>query len=454
MSHTIKLKKGFDINLAGKAENKISNAPKPETFAIKPTDFPAITRPKLLVEEGDTVKAGTPLIYDKMAPDILYCSPVSGEVAEIKRGEKRKLLELRVLADKENEFEDFGKHSKSDIKSLEADKAKELMLKSGVWPNIIQRPYGIVANPEDAPKAIFISAFDTHPLAPDYNFIYKEEEEAFATGLEIIKKFTEGKVHVNISEDKEMLKMFSQAEGVQINKFSGKHPSGNVGVQIHHIDPINKGDIAWTVKPYGVIQIGKLFLTGKYDASKKVALTGSEVKDPQYYQTYVGASIKNIIKDNISGDHVRYISGNPLTGERIEADGYLGYYDEQITVVPEGDFEELLGWIKPTTSKLSFHRAIGLLSFLNKKKEYVLNTNTNGEERAFVMTGEFEKVLPMDILPNYLFKAIMAEDYDEMEALGIFELIEEDVALCEFIDVSKHELQAILRKGINLMING
>jgi Na+-transporting NADH:ubiquinone oxidoreductase subunit A len=248
--------------------------------------------------------------------------------------------------------------------------------------------------------------------------------------------------------------MFSQAEGVQINKFSGKHPSGNVGVQIHHIDPINKGDIAWTVKPYGVIQIGKLFLTGKYDASKKVALTGSEVSEPQYYQTFVGASIKNIIKDNISGDHVRYISGNPLTGERIYADGYLGYYDEQITVVPEGDFEELLGWLKPTTSKLSFHRAIGLLSFLNKKKEYVLNTNTHGEERSFVLTGEFEKVLPMDVLPNYLFKAIMAEDYDEMEALGIFELIEEDVALCEFIDVSKHELQSLLRKGITLMING
>ncbi|MBK6266930.1 Na(+)-translocating NADH-quinone reductase subunit A [Marivirga sp. S37H4] len=454
MSQTIKLKKGFDINLAGKAAKVVSDAPKPETFAIKPTDFPSITRPKLLVEQGDKVKAGTPLLYDKMADNILYCSPVSGEIAEINRGDKRKLLEIRILADTENQYETFEKFSSSDLKGLSKEDAINQMLKSGVWANIIQRPYGIVANPEDKPKAIFISAFDTHPLSPDYNFIYKDQDEAFQTGLNILKKLTTGKVHLNISADNEVARMFSQAEGVQINQFSGKHPAGNVGVQIHHLDPINKSDVAWTVKPYGVIQIGKLFLEGKYDASKIVALTGSEVKEPKYYKTFTGASIKNIIKDNIKEGHVRYITGNPLTGEKISDTGYLGFYDEQITVVPEGDFEELLGWIKPTTSKLSFYRAIGLLSFLNKKKEYVLNTNTNGEERAFVLTGRFEEVLPMDILPMYLFKAIMAEDFDEMEALGIFELVEEDVALCEFIDTSKHELQMILRKGINLMING
>ncbi len=454
MSQTIKLKKGFEINLAGKAAAQASDAPKPETFAIKPTDFPSITRPKLMVEEGDEVKAGTPLLYDKMAENILYCSPVSGEIVEIKRGEKRKLLEIRILADKENQFISFKKFSSSDLKGINKEDVIDQLLKGGVWPNIIQRPYGIVANPKDEPKAIFISAFDTHPLAPDYSFIYKGQEEAFQAGLSVIKKLTSGTVHLNISADEEVSKMFSAAEGVQINKFSGKHPAGNVGVQIHHLDPINKGEIAWTIKPYGVIQIGKLFLEGKYDASKVVALTGSEVEKPQYYKTSTGASIVNIVKDNIKSDNVRYISGNPLTGERISADGYLGFYDEQITVVPEGNFEELLGWLKPTASKLSFHRAIGLLSFFNKNKEYVLDTNTNGEERAFVMTGAFEEVLPMDILPTYLFKAIMAEDFDEMEALGIFELVEEDVALCEFIDVSKHELQILLRKGINLMING
>ena len=290
--------------------------------------------------------------------------------------------------------------------------------------------------------------------APDYNVSLKGDDEAFKAGLAVLKRLTEGKVHLNISADEETPDMFAKAEGVEINKFSGKHPAGNVGVQIHHLDPINKGEVAWTVKPYGVAQIGKLFLTGKYDASKIIALTGSEVKNPQYYKTIAGCSIKNMIQDNIASDHVRYISGNVLTGERIDEDGYVGFYDAQVTVVPEGDFEELLGWIKPTTEKLSFHRAIGLLSFMNKNKEYVLNTNTNGEERAFVMTGEFEKVLPMDVLPTYLFKAIMAEDFDEMEALGIFEVIEEDIALCEFIDVSKHDLQSLLRKGINLMING
>ncbi|MFQ3213003.1 MAG: Na+-transporting NADH:ubiquinone oxidoreductase subunit A [Marivirga sp.] len=454
MSQTIKLKKGFDINLAGKAEKTISDAKNPETFAIKPTDFPSITRPKLLVEEGDKVKAGTPVLYDKMSGTILHCSPVSGEVVEIKRGDKRKLLEIKILADSEITYEEHKSFSVSDLKGLNKDDAVAQMLKGGVWPHLIQRPYGIIANPEDKPKAIFISAFDTNPLSSDYNVSLKGQDEAFSAGLAVLQKLTEGKIHLNISTDEDTPAMFSKAEGVQINKFSGKHPAGNVGVQIHHIDPINKGEVAWTVNPYGVAQIGTLFLTGKFDATKLVAVTGSEVKKPQYFKTMSGASIKNMIKDNVSSDHVRYISGNVLTGERIDADGYIGFYDAQITVVPEGDFEEMLGWLKPTTSKLSFHRAIGLLSFMNKNKEYTLNTNTNGEERAFVMTGEFEKVLPMDILPTHLFKAILAEDFDEMEALGIFELIEEDVAICEFIDVSKHELQAILRTGINLMING
>jgi len=454
MSQTIKLKKGFDLNLAGKAQNNVVDAGNPETFAIKPTDFPSITRPKLHVEEGDKVKAGTPLLYDKMAESVQYCAPVSGEVVEIKRGAKRKLLEIRILADKEIEFETFDTYSASDIANLKREDVVAQMQKGGVWPNLIQRPYGIVANAEETPDAIFISGFDSHPLAPDYNITLKGQDEAFKAGLEIIKKLTEGKVHLSISADQENPDMLTKAEGIELHKISGEHPAGNVGVQIHHINPINKGDLYWTINPYGIIQIGKLFLNGKYDASKVIALTGSEVKTPQYYKVLAGTAIKNLIKDNIATEHVRYISGNVLTGERIEADGYLSFYDNQITVVPEGDFEELLGWIKPTTKKLSFHRAIGLLSFMNRGKEYVLNTNTNGEERAFVMTGEFEKVLPMDVLPTYLFKAIMAEDFDEMEALGIFELVEEDVALCEFIDVSKHDLQGILRKGINLMING
>ncbi len=452
MSQTIKLKKGFTINLAGKAEKKIADCPQPDTFAIKPTDFPAISRPKLLVSEGDNVKSGTPIFYDKVHPDTMYVAPVSGEVATVVRGEKRKILEIRVLADKEIKSEGFKSYTVSDIAKVSREEMQNNMLKSGVWPNIVQRPFGIVADPEDTPKSIFISAFDMHPLAPDYDFIFAGQEQNFQAGLDILSKFTSGQIHVNINNDAEVSPIFSHVRDVEINKFSGKHPVGNVGVQIHHIDPVSKGDIVWTVNPFGVIQIGKLFLLGKYDASKIIALTGSEVTNPQYYKTYGGASINKMIDGNMKSDHVRFISGNVLTGERIAPDGYMGFYDNQVTVIPEGDYYEFIGWMKPRTKKLSYHRAIGLLSFLNSsKKEYVLDSNTRGEPRALVQTGVFEDVTPMDILPTYLIKAIMAEDYDEMESLGLLEVVEEDLALCEFVDVSKHYIQAIVRTGIDLL---
>jgi len=458
MSKTIKLKKGFDINLAGKAQKVYSEAPQPETLAIKPTDFIGMSRPKVLVKEGDAVKAGTPILFDKMAEKVMYCSPVSGEIATVVRGAKRKLLEVRILADKQNTFEEFKKYSVSEVGSLSKEQAKEQMLKAGVWPNILQRPYAIVANPEDTPKSIFISSFDTAPLAPDYDFIFKGEEKYMQAGVDILKKFTDGPVHVQLNGNGEVSPIFSHLKNVTLNTVSGPHPAGNVGVQIHHIDPINKGDIVWTVNPYGVIQIGKLFLEGKYDASKTVAIAGSSVKKPAYYKTFTGACVDKVLANNLNEDHVRVISGNVLTGEKIAPDGYMGFYDLVLTVIPEGDrprFFATEGWFAPTSKRLSFHRALGLLSFLNgKSKEYVLDTSTNGEERAFVMTGAFEKVLPMDILPTYLLKAIMAEDYDEMEALGIYEVAEEDLALCEFIDVSKHDIQALVRKGLDLMREG
>ena len=453
MSKNIKLKRGFKINLKGKAQKSLSQDIIPDTYALKPTDFAGIKRGKVMVAVGDNVKAGTPVFYDKTMDVVLYPSPVSGEVVEVRRGLKRKLLEIVILADKEMEYEDFGNVSPSDLNNLGRDEAKEKMLKGGVWPNIIQRPYGIVADPEYTPKAIFISGFDSHPLAPDYAFIYKGEERYFQTGIEVLEKFTDGIVHLSQNAQGEVPSVFSQVQGVQVNKFSGPHPAGNVGVQIHHVDPINKGDIVWTVSPYGVIQIGKLFVEGRCDSSKIVALTGSEVTNPQYYKTYGGAGIKKFVHGTLSSNHFRIISGNVLTGEKVETDSHMGYYANRITVVPEGDHYEMFGWILPGKNKLSFHRALGLLSFLNRKKEYVLHTNTYGEPRAFVATGAFEKVTPMDILPTYLLKAILAEDYDDMEALGIYEVIEEDLALCEFIDVSKHDVQAIVREGIDLMIN-
>ena len=453
MSHTIKLKKGFNINLIGKAQRKTGECDQPETFALKPSDFPGIERPKVIVNEGDTVKAGTPLMFCKMMERVKYCSPVSGEVVEIKRGDKRKLLEIKVLADKDIKFESFKKTAAGSLTSLSKEQVIEQMLEGGVWPHVIQRPYGVVANPDDAPKSIFISTFDTHPLAPDVSYLLQGELEYFQAGVDILGKLTTGKVNIGINGESTD-KFFSSIKNAEINTISGKHPAGNVGVHIHHIDPIGKSDLVWTVSPSGVVQIGKLFVEGKYDASKLVALVGEEVDQPQYFRTYTGACVNKLVEKFVKKGDVRIISGNVLTGEKIGSTGYMGFYHNQITAIQEGHYSEFLGWTSLTAKKLSVHRAFGLFSFLNgKNKEYSVDTNTNGEKRAFVQTGAFEKVMPMDMLPTYLFKAIMAEDYDDMEALGIYEVIEEDVALCEFVDVSKHNLQAILREGLMLMKN-
>lgn len=452
MGKFIRLKKGFDINLAGKAALRIAPTDQPETVAIKPSDFQGIYMPKMLVAEGDTVKAGSPLFHDKKNEKIVFTSPVSGEVVEIKRGEKRKLLEVKILADKTIEYQSFQKYSVSEIINLGRDNVQEQLLSSGVWLNLVQRPFGLVADPAEKPKSIFISGFDSHPLAPDYNFLYKGQDQFFQVGVDILKKFTVGPVHLNVHSAREISTVFSQVKGVELNKFSGPHPSGCVGIQIHHIDPIGKSDAVWTISPYGVIQIGKLFLNGVYDASKIIALAGSEIKDPQYYKTYTGGSVKKMLHNNLKQDHVRVISGNVLTGTGIGKEDHVGFYDQLVTVIPEGDHHEFLGWITPSAKKLSFSRAWGLLSFLNYKKEFVLDTNTKGEPRAFVQTGVFEKVTPIDVFPTHLLKAIIAEDYDDMEALGIYEVIEEDLALCEFVDVSKHDVQSILREGIDLML--
>ncbi|MCE2936227.1 MAG: Na(+)-translocating NADH-quinone reductase subunit A [Cyclobacteriaceae bacterium] len=454
MGKNIRLSKGFDINLAGKAAPKIADVELAETFVVKPTDFHGLYMPKPVVTEGDTVKAGTPLFHAKNHEDIQFTSPVSGEVVEVKRGEKRKLLEIKILADRQVEHVNFKKYSLSEMASLPVAEIKEQMLKSGVWANLVHRPFGIVAEPTVVPKSIHISGFDTAPLAPDYSFLFRAQDQFFQAGVDVLKKLTSGAVHVNIHTQSDLSTVFSQVKGAEVNKFTGKHPAGCVGVQIHHVDPINKGDVVWTISPLGVIQVGKLFLQGIYDASRLVAVTGSEVKNPQYYRTYTGASVKKFLSNNLKQENVRVISGNVLTGASIGKDGHLGFFDNQLTVIPEGDYHEFLGWITPSNkSKLSFHRAFGLLSFLTPSKEYVLDSNTHGEERAFVQTGVFEQVLPMDVLPTQLLKSILAEDIDEMEALGIYEVIEEDLALCEFVDVSKHNVQEILRDGIELVRN-
>ncbi|MEJ7827730.1 MAG: Na(+)-translocating NADH-quinone reductase subunit A [Segetibacter sp.] len=446
MSNYIKLKRGLNIKLAGEADKTISTLPLPETVAIKPHNFIGVT-PKLLVKQGDEVQAGTPLFYDKGNEAVKFCSPVSGEVIEIIRGEKRKLLEVRILADKETTYVDFDRVNPAN---LTRDAIIQAILNSGVWPFIRQRPFGIIANPREKPKSVFISAFDTNPLAPDNDFIIEQDGEDFETGLDALQKLTDGKVHLNIHADKTALKVFTGAKGVQINTFSGPHPAGNVGVQIHHIDAVNKGEVVWCVYPQDVVVIGRLFNKGRFNASRVIALTGSHVEKPKYYTTIIGGSIKNIIADGgLKNGKNRIISGNVLTGKQISGDGYLDFYDTQITVIPEGDEPEFMGWLMPGLSKFSISRSF--FSWLTPNKKYDLNTNLHGEERPFVVTGEYEKVFPMDIYPVQLLKSILVEDIELMEKLGIYEVVEEDFALCEFICTSKIESQDIIQRGLELV---
>jgi len=446
MSKVIKLKKGLDIQIKGQPANILEHISRPETFAIKPADFQGLV-PKLTVAVGDKVKAGTPLFFDKYHPEVQYVSPVRGEVTAINRGERRRILEVVVKAERENLSEDF---LKADPQNLSIDVIKAELLKSGIWPAIKSRPFGIVAHPTDRPKAIFISCFDSSPLAPDYDFVFKDDANAWQAGINALSKLTTGKINLGLSAKKENL-IFSQTKGVEFTSFNGSHPAGNVGIQIHAVSPLNKGDIVWTIQPQDVIMIGRLFLTGKYDSSRIIALSGSEVLEPKYFQYWLGGSLTVLLKGKHSKENVRIISGNVLTGTAVPANGYLGFYDTMVSVIPEGNYYEMFGWALPGFGKFSPSHAF--FSWLgSKKKKYVLDANTHGEERAFVLSGEYEKVLPMDILPVYLIKAILANDIDAMEQLGIYEVIEEDLALCEYVCTSKIKVQSVLRKGINSMI--
>lgn len=457
MSRTIQLKQGFDIRLKGKASAHLIEDVQAKVYALKPTDFNHITRPKVLVKEGDHVKAGTPLFFDKKNPEVMLTAPVSGEVVEVKRGERRFPTEIRILSDGYIEYEEFPVYKADEISKLSHQEIVELMCRSGVWANLIERPFGLIAHPEHTPKAIFISGFDTAPLAPDYDILLRGEETYLQAGIQVLQKLTPGKIFLSLAASKPS-QILKGLEGVEINYFEGKHPAGNVGVHIHHLAPIAKGEYVWTIHPYGLAQVGKLFLKGIYDATTIFALTGSEVSTPQYYKTYRGAQLRPFIEGNLVRDErqVRIVSGNVLTGEKVNMDGFLGFYHHQVTIIPEGNYYDFMGWILPisqTSRSLSFHRGLGMLSALFPKKEYVLDTNYHGEERPFVQTGIYEKVLPMDIYVEFLLKACLANDIDNMEALGIYEVIEEDIALCEFIDPSKIKMQQILREGIETLLN-
>jgi Na+-transporting NADH:ubiquinone oxidoreductase subunit A len=444
MSRNIRLKKGFDIPIKGIADKTIAGEAEPKMFAVKPVDFPGLI-PKLNVKPGDNVKAGTPLFHDKLDPEILFTSPVSGRVMSVERGDRRKILEV-VVEKTGNDYVDFGK---ADPAALTREKIREHLLNSGLWPAIRQRPYHIIARPGDVPKSIFISGFDTAPLAPDFNFIMDNTPASyFQAGIAAISKLTDGKVNLVLNAKSTPSQTLTGCTGVEVSFVSGPHPAGNVGVHIHHIDPINKGETVWFINLQDVTAIGRLFLEGIYKPHRIIALAGSEVIHPQYYTMLSGGAVNSVTRENVKPGNMRYISGNVLTGSKISPAGYLGYYDSQVTVIPEGNYFEFFGWAAPGAGKLSFSRTF--LSSLLLGKSYRLDTNLHGGERAFVVTGQYEKVVPMDIYPMQLFKAILAGDIDMMENLGIYEVAEEDFALCEFICPSKIEIQAIVRNGLNL----
>lgn len=445
MNQPIKLRKGLTIRLKGEADKVIALNFSSKCYAVKPPDFIGIT-PKLLIKEGDLVNAGTPLFHAKHNEKILFTAPVSGKIAMIERGEKRIIQQIIIEADAETNYLDFPKYKPEE---LTREQIIDLLCKSGTFPYIRQRPYHCIANPAEIPKAIFISGFNTAPLAPDIDFMVHGKGEYFQTGINALCKLTNGTVHLNLLADNINSKVLSNTKGVQFNYFKGRHPAGNTGVQMHHIDPLNKGEVAWFIHPQDVIIIGKLFKDGRYDACKLVALTGSEISNPKYYKIINGASIEKMLEKNTSNKELRCISGNVLTGTKIEKNGFVSFYDDQITIIPEGKKHEFLGWAMPGFNKFSLSKTY--FSWLMPAKKYTINTNFHGGERAFVLTGQYEKVLPMDILPMHLLKAIITEDIDMMEKLGIYEVAEEDFALCEFICPSKIEIQEIIRKGLDLI---
>ncbi|TNE68615.1 MAG: Na(+)-translocating NADH-quinone reductase subunit A [Bacteroidetes bacterium] len=449
MGKTINIRRGFDIKLKGAADKTISELPTSDVVAVKPPDFTGVV-PKLLVNPGDDVVAGQPLFFDKNRPNLRFPSPVSGEVAEVVRGAKRRILEVRILADRKDiRYKEFPK---ADPASLDRAKVIEQLVDSGCWQYIRQRPYSIIADPVDMPKAVFVSCFDSAPMAPDMGYVVNLDKENFQAGLQALNVLANGQLHVGVRDGADGQVSDSDIAVVpadRIHHFRGPHPAGNVGVQIHHVNPIKKDEMVWTVNIQDVIIIGRLFREGRFRADRVFALTGSCVNEPQYFQAVTGQRMSTVLNGRLNSDHCRVIQGNVLTGKKSSSDDFLSFYTNQITVIPEGDQPEFFGWLLPGFKKLSLSRTF--FSWLAPNRVYDLDTNMHGEERAFVISGQYDRVLPMNIYPVYLLKAILARDIERMEQLGIYEVAEEDFALCEFVCTSKINVQEIVAEGLAYM---
>ena len=444
MANVIKLRKGLDINLKGKANFETIRRIDSSEIALVPDSFGGVM-PKVIVREGDCVKAGEALFVDKKYPEMKFASPVSGTVKAVVRGDRRKVLYVKVKADETQQFVDFGI---KDIEKLDGRAIKEALLASGLFSFIQQLPYAVTTTPDTMPKAIFVSTFRDMPLASDFEVELKGNEKDFQTGLTALSKIQKTYLGLSVHQTASAL---VNAKDVEINVFDGKCPAGNVGVQVNHIDPINKGEVVWTIDPAAVMFFGRLFNTGKVDLRRVIAVAGSEVKNPSYAEILVGTPLSKVLDGQLkSTEHVRIINGNPLTGCKTTLEDFVGAHTSEVTVIPEGDdVNEFLGWILPRTNLFSVSKSY--FSWLMGKKTYNLDARIKGGERHMIMSGEYDKVLPMDIYGEYLIKAIIAEDIDKMEQLGIYEVSPDDFAVAEFIDSSKLELQKIVRNGLDML---
>jgi Na+-transporting NADH:ubiquinone oxidoreductase subunit A len=443
MAKVIKLRKGLDIKLKGRAKAEVVEIGASDIFGLVPDAFVGV-KPKLVAKEGDVVKAGDALFVDKKHPEVKFVSPVSGKVTAIERGDRRKVLSVQVTADKLQTYVDFGK---KDVNSLSGEQVKNALLEAGLFAFFIQRPYAVTACPTDAPKGIFVSTFCDMPLAADFEVALKGNETDFQTGIDALSKIA--KVFVGIKPSASAV--LTGLKNAEVTVFDGKCPAGNVGVQINNVSPINKGEVVWTIGAEEVIFIGRLFNEGKVDLTRTIAIAGSEIKSPAYAKVLVGQQISSIVNNNIATDKkVRLIDGNPLTGLKVCANSFLGAHSTEVTAIPEGDdADEAFGWIMPRFNQFSTSRTY--LSWLMGNKEYVLDSRIKGGERHMIMSGEYDSVFPMDIYPEQLVKAIIAGDIEKMEALGIYEVAPEDFAVCEFVDSSKLELQRIVREGLDML---
>ncbi len=444
MAKVIKLRKGLDVNLKGKPAKDLISVQSTGLFAMLPDDFNGM-KPKVLVKEGDTVKVGDALFVDKNLPEVKFVAPVSGKVALVERGERRKVLSVRIEADEKQQYVDFGK---KDLAQMTGDAVKETLLETGLFAFFKQRPYDVTANPSDAPKAIFVSAFNSMPLSADFEYVLYGREADFQTGLDALSKLAPTHLGVHKNQTAPALK---EAKNVKVTVYDGAAPAGNVGVHINHVAPINKGEVVWTIGAEEVIFIGHLFNTGQLDFTRVIAFAGSEVNTPAYCKMVVGQQLTTLVNGKVSTDkNIRIINGNVMTGVKTTADGFLGAHTTEVNVIPEGDdVHEMFGWIMPRFNEYSTSRSY--LSSLMCKKEFKLDARVKGGERHMIMSGEYDKVFPMDIFPEQLIKAIITGDIDRMEALGIYEVAPEDFAICEFVDSSKLELQRIVREGLDML---